>query len=149
MEPRPWYKKKRYTASLAIAAVVATSSLASSTPTPVAPIVAPAHQPAAASAITPTPTPTFQVEAKAEGSSHAPAVQETKASANVPAAQASTYSSSDAHYYTNVDGQKTQSPTYYDSAPAGASARCGDGTYSFSAHRQGTCSHHGGVAEWL
>jgi hypothetical protein len=27
-------------------------------------------------------------------------------------------------------------------------ARCNDGTYSSSSHRQGTCSHHGGVAEW-
>jgi hypothetical protein len=35
------------------------------------------------------------------------------------------------------------------SAPAGATARCEDGTYSFSEHRSGTCSHHGGVAEWL
>ena len=35
------------------------------------------------------------------------------------------------------------------SAPPGATARCNDGTYSYSQHRQGTCSHHGGVAEWL
>lgn len=34
-------------------------------------------------------------------------------------------------------------------APAGATALCRDGTYSFSAHRSGTCSHHGGVARWL
>ena len=33
--------------------------------------------------------------------------------------------------------------------PAGASAICNDGTYSFSAHRRGTCSHHGGVKVWL
>ena len=33
--------------------------------------------------------------------------------------------------------------------PAGATALCNDGTYSFSQHRQGTCSHHGGVAQWL
>ena len=33
--------------------------------------------------------------------------------------------------------------------PPGASARCRDGTYSFSAHRSGTCSHHGGVGVWL
>ena len=33
--------------------------------------------------------------------------------------------------------------------PAGATARCRDGTYSFSKHRSGTCSHHGGVATWL
>ena len=35
------------------------------------------------------------------------------------------------------------------SAPPGATARCNDGTYSYSQHRQGTCSHHGGVAKWL
>ena len=52
-------------------------------------------------------------------------------------------------YYTNKDGQRVQSPTYYDKAPAGATAQCRDGTYSFSQHRQGTCSHHGGVAKWL
>jgi Protein of unknown function (DUF3761) len=34
-------------------------------------------------------------------------------------------------------------------APPGATARCSDGTYSFSTTRSGTCSHHGGVAEWL
>ena len=28
-------------------------------------------------------------------------------------------------------------------------ARCADGTYSYSAHRQGTCSWHRGVATWL
>jgi hypothetical protein len=33
--------------------------------------------------------------------------------------------------------------------PAGATARCSDGTYSFSQHRSGTCSHHGGVEVWL
>jgi hypothetical protein len=36
-----------------------------------------------------------------------------------------------------------------DGAPPGATARCSDGTYSFSQHHQGTCSHHRGVAEWL
>ena len=35
------------------------------------------------------------------------------------------------------------------SAPPGATARCSDGTYSFSQHHSGTCSHHGGVAVWL
>lgn len=51
-------------------------------------------------------------------------------------------------YYTNTQGNEVQSPTYYDSQPSGATARCGDGTYSFSQSRRGTCSHHGGVAEW-
>jgi hypothetical protein len=34
-------------------------------------------------------------------------------------------------------------------APPGATALCRDGTYSYSKHRSGTCSHHGGVAKWL
>ena len=52
-------------------------------------------------------------------------------------------------YYTNSAGQRVQSPTYYPSVPRGATARCVDGTYSFSQNRRGTCSHHGGVAQWL
>ena len=52
-------------------------------------------------------------------------------------------------YYTNVNGYRVQFPTYYDSAPAGATALCRDRTYSFSRNRRGTCSHHGGVARWL
>ena len=52
-------------------------------------------------------------------------------------------------YYINSNGYRVQSPTRYSSAPRGATARCVDGTYSFSKNRRGTCSHHGGVAEWL
>lgn len=52
-------------------------------------------------------------------------------------------------YYTNSRGERVQSPTQYSSTPAGATARCKDGTYSYSRNKQGTCSHHGGVAEWL
>ena len=52
-------------------------------------------------------------------------------------------------YYTNSRGERVQSPTYYSSVPKGATARCKDGTYSFSRSRRGTCSHHGGVAYWL
>ena len=35
-----------------------------------------------------------------------------------------------------------------DAPPPGATARCNDGTYSFSQHHSGT-SHHGGVGVWL
>lgn len=52
-------------------------------------------------------------------------------------------------YYTNTKGERVQSPTYYASPPAGATALCRDQTYSFSRSRRGTCSHHGGVAKWL
>ena len=36
-----------------------------------------------------------------------------------------------------------------DHDPTGAIAKCKDGMYSHSAHRTGTCSRHGGVAQWL
>ncbi|MBI4419424.1 MAG: DUF3761 domain-containing protein [Gemmatimonadetes bacterium] len=53
--------------------------------------------------------------------------------------------------YVNSRGEWVPSParTPNDSPPAGASARCRDGTYSFSRSRRGTCSSHGGVAQWL
>lgn len=53
--------------------------------------------------------------------------------------------------YRNSRGEWVPSPTRTpnDSAPPGATARCRDGTYSFSRSRSGTCSHHGGVAQWL
>ncbi len=51
--------------------------------------------------------------------------------------------------YVNSVGNTVCSPYSSPSAPAGATARCGDGTYSFSQSRSGTCSHHGGVATWL
>lgn len=53
------------------------------------------------------------------------------------------------NYYTNVDGETVHSPAFAPSVPAGASAICKDGTYSFSQNRRGTCSGHGGVASWL
>jgi hypothetical protein len=38
-------------------------------------------------------------------------------------------------------------PRQSESAPPlGATAMCNDGTYSYAAHHQGACSHHGGVA---
>ncbi|WP_214503904.1 DUF3761 domain-containing protein [Rhodococcoides kroppenstedtii] len=51
--------------------------------------------------------------------------------------------------YINSAGNCVQSPMSAPSAPAGASAQCNDGTYSFSQSRRGTCSGHGGVATWL
>ncbi len=49
-------------------------------------------------------------------------------------------------YYKNVDGKCVHSPS---SNPAGATAKCRDGSYSYSLHASGTCSHHGGVGRWL
>jgi hypothetical protein len=43
-------------------------------------------------------------------------------------------------------GSKSQGPIRSTTVPSGATARCRDGTYSFSQNRRGTCSHHGGMA---
>lgn len=52
-------------------------------------------------------------------------------------------------YYTNSNSDKISSPLKTTVAPKGASAKCKDGTYSFSKHRSGTCSGHKGVNKWL
>lgn len=52
-------------------------------------------------------------------------------------------------YYTNSRGQRVRRPMKSQTVPAGATAQCRDGSYSFSQSRRGTCSHHGGVATWL
>jgi len=54
------------------------------------------------------------------------------------------------HYKTR-DGREVHAPakSIGNVVPAGASAQCRDGSYSFSQHRRGTCSHHGGVEAWL
>jgi hypothetical protein len=53
--------------------------------------------------------------------------------------------------YVNRDGVVVHDPahTVSGAVPLGASAQCRDGSYSFSLHHSGTCSHHGGVARWL
>jgi Protein of unknown function (DUF3761)/Bacterial SH3 domain len=50
--------------------------------------------------------------------------------------------------YINVDGVRVPSPVFSATRPEGSTARCRDGSYSFSQHRRGTCSWHGGVAVW-
>lgn len=54
-------------------------------------------------------------------------------------------------HYVNKSARVVHSPAHSinGTAPDGASAKCRDGTYSFSQHHRGTCSHHGGVAQWL
>jgi len=56
-----------------------------------------------------------------------------------------------ADYYRNSDGVCVHRPvkTQDSAVPQGATAQCRDGSYSFSQHHRGTCSHHGGVAKWL
>jgi hypothetical protein len=53
--------------------------------------------------------------------------------------------------YENSNGNTICDPYTPENGerPAGATAECEDGTYSFSEHHSGTCSGHGGVKEWL
>lgn len=51
--------------------------------------------------------------------------------------------------YINTAGQDVCRPFAATTPPAGATAQCGDGSYSFSQNRQGTCSAHGGVFEFF
>lgn len=120
---RPWYKKKRYIISAIILGLILSYSGDTKTPTPIVQdnrVTYPTAQPVYAPApIAPTRT---------------------------------TYPEPDLsndNYYLNVSGNTVHSPAYSNSTPSNASAICGDGTYSFSQHRQGTCSHHGGVDEWF
>jgi hypothetical protein len=65
-----------------------------------------------------------------------------------PASTAGGGSSDD--YYTNSRGVRVHRPVFSESGPpAGATAQCRDGSYSFSMSRRGTCSHHAGVAKWF
>ena len=65
----------------------------------------------------------------------APASTETASPAAAPASKAAPAAKSTA--------------TAGNTDPTGATAKCKDGTYSKSKHRKGSCSHHGGVAEFL
>jgi hypothetical protein len=40
-------------------------------------------------------------------------------------------------------------PSALGATSVGPTAKCRDGTYSYSHHRRGTCSYHNGVARWL
>jgi len=68
---------------------------------------------------------------------------------SVPANTTTAVAQEPIRHYTNSYGNTVQSPTRYNKTPAGATALCRDGSYSFSQSRRGTCSHHGGVAKWL
>jgi hypothetical protein len=52
-------------------------------------------------------------------------------------------------FYLNAYGNCVKRPASSSRVPAGATAQCRDGTYSFSQSRRGTCSYHGGVRRWL
>jgi predicted RNA-binding Zn-ribbon protein involved in translation (DUF1610 family) len=51
------------------------------------------------------------------------------------------------NYYVNSSGNLVHSPSCGEEHQK-RTAECRDGSVSFSEHRRGTCSYHGGVAHW-
>ncbi len=146
---RKWYQKKRYLIPVGIVLISAFSSSGNNQTQPVKNI-APVQQ---VSNTSYTPNVKQVVPATAPVTVVAPEKTTTSTSSKVAPQKitvpASSSSLSNDNYYTNVDGNTVHSPAYSNSVPSGASAQCRDGTYSFSQHRSGTCSGHGGVARWL
>jgi hypothetical protein len=88
------------------------------------------------------------------GVSHAVAAQQTPSYPAPQATQSVTNGSTqliEQGSYVNRDGVVVHDPahTVSGAVPPGASAQCRDGSYSFSLHHSGTCSHHGGVSQWF
>jgi Protein of unknown function (DUF3761) len=50
-------------------------------------------------------------------------------------------------HYVNSSGHLVHSPSCGEERQK-PTADCRDGSFSFSEHHPGTCSHHGGVAHW-
>lgn len=78
-----------------------------------------------------------------------PRSSESNANRSNESLEASVSDQSLAPSYVVPTNNRTVERTTPATAPSGASARCADGTYSYSQSRRGTCSRHGGVAEWL
>jgi uncharacterized protein DUF3761 len=112
----------------------------------------------AAAPLAAAPPPVVAMAAPAPPRSVAPAPRtvrpaapaRTRATPTAPrAATPPASGSSRGNTYTNVDGNQIQRPVAAAAQPAGATAKCKDGTWSFSQHHSGTCSGHGGVAQFL
>jgi hypothetical protein len=89
-------------------------------------------------------TPTPAATAPASTAATAPAATPAPSGAASQAAPATTAAKS-----TPSASKSAPAAAAASSDPTGATAKCKDGTYSKSQHHSGTCSHHGGVAEWL
>lgn len=70
----------------------------------------------------------------------------TPAAPSAAAPTASNHSATAVQHRTTTTSTTGQNTNAGD--PNGATAKCRDGSMSFSAHRSGTCSRHGGVAQF-
>jgi len=87
-------------------------------------------------------------KAAKSAAAEAPASAETASPAAAPA-PASSEAASKAVPAASKAAPAAKSAASGNTDPTGATAKCKDGTYSKSKHHKGSCSHHGGVAEFL
>ena len=78
-----------------------------------------------------------------------PAAAPAPAPAAAPAAPAAAPAAAAAQPKSSTASKSAPAAKAGNTDPTGATAKCKDGTYSKSQHHSGTCSSHGGVAEWL
>jgi hypothetical protein len=97
----------------------------------------------------PSPTPTAVAQLAPTTAAPTPAAAPLATGAPAGAGNGDGSGSCGSDEYRNSSGVCVPRPTHAPAAPAGATAECNDGTYSFSQHHSGTCSHHGGVKRWL
>jgi hypothetical protein len=71
------------------------------------------------------------------------------APAPTPPSRAATPSPSRAEAPATSSGKATSGTKAASSDPSGALARCKDGMYWHGTKHSGSCSHHGGVEQWL
>lgn len=115
-----------------------------------APVETTVSSPVSSPVWSPVPSSTSETPVSTEVVTPAPApATPQRATKTVPTVAPKTTTACGENYYRNSAGNCVHRPEQAPVAPAGATARCADGTYSFSQHRQGTCSGHGGVAAWL
>ncbi|MGW1170597.1 DUF3761 domain-containing protein [Streptomyces sp. NPDC002550] len=135
---RPLYKRKRvWVGGFALLAIGggSDSSAASPAPRPTVTVTATTTRTAA-----PAPTVTMT---KAAAPSPTVTVTKTAKPASAATHESSSGSSGSSGGGSSSGGSSSSGGT---SDAAGATALCNDGTYSYAAHHQGACSHHGGVA---
>lgn len=153
--PRPapkWARKRFVLPALGVAFIIGVGSAGaagqdSNAAKPVAnDKVRPAATVTATATATVTATPTVTETAKPEP---APTVTKTvkvkvTVTAHAPAEDSGTDDGSTSGGSSSSGGSGSSGGSISDGG--GATARCNDGTYSYAAHHQGACSHHGGVA---
>lgn len=121
---------------------VAKTAKAGKTTTPKATVAAPATTKKGAATVTCTDG-TASKGGRGACSGHGGVKGATALTTPAPATSASTAKGSKPSNATKGSGSAE------DNNPTGAIAKCKDGTYSHSKHRQGACSGHGGVASWM